>query len=97
MPACSKMAQKTIAAMKNTKMAARRWPSMSPRMANQTMAATGMTMKAARSQWKRGSSDNTVSAMTPRVPTMTSRLVPHEPVAAAGARPTCSSRFACMR
>ena len=50
-------------------------------------------MKAARSQWKRGSSDSTVSAMTPRVPTMTSRLVPHEPVAAAGARPTCSSRF----
>ena len=97
MPACSKMAQKTIAAMKKTKMAARRWPPMSPRMANQTMAATGMTMKAARSQWKRGSSDNTVSAMTPRVPTMTRMLVPHEPVAAAGARPTCSSRFACMR
>ncbi len=93
MPACSKMAQKIMAAMKNTKTAARRWPSRSPRMENQTIAATGMRMKAARNQWKRGSSDNTVSAMTPRVPTMTSRLIAHEPVPAAGARPTCCQAF----
>ena len=65
--------------MKNTKIAAERWPSMSPRMANQTMAATGISRNAARSHWKRGSSDSTVSAMIASVPATTSRLVPHEP------------------
>ncbi len=95
MPACSKIAQNTMAAMKNTNTAASRCPSMSPRMANQTMAAMGRSRNAARSHWNRGSSESTVSARMARVPAMTSRLGPQDaPRAISGARPTPASSFA---
>ena len=96
MPACSKMAQKIIAAIKNTKTAARRWPSRSPRMENHTIAATGMRMKPARSHWKRGSSDSTVRPITASVPTTTSRLMSQCVEAPAGAAPTSPRRGRCI-
>ena len=91
MPACSKTAQNSIEAMKKTATAAKRRLSMPELRANQTTAAAGTSSRNARSHWKRGSSDSTVSPMTANVPAMTSRLLVHVAVTSAGGRPTSAS------
>ena len=75
MPACSKIAQNIMAAMKKTSDSGDALGNRVGLGANQAMAATGTSRKNARSQWKLGRPTASSDAMTATVPAMTSRLV----------------------